>query len=75
MNVQSIFGTRYKCKNVPNLDFCFKCYWHREDLVEDWEISGFEFEIIGPAIDNAPFANNEYSTSSESSDDDWLYNT
>ncbi|KAI1118235.1 hypothetical protein F5Y14DRAFT_256899 [Nemania sp. NC0429] len=59
-----IFGTRYKCKNILNFDLCFKCHWHHEDLVEGWEVSSFEFEIIESAVDDAASTDDEDSTSS-----------
>jgi len=44
-----MFGTMYSCKTCDDLQFCFKCYPHRENIHDKTH----EFNAVGPTYDES----------------------
>ncbi|KUI56354.1 Ankyrin-3 [Cytospora mali] len=44
--INPIVGLRWKCKNCPDFDFCFKCYW----TAEQTHPSGHEFTTFPEGV-------------------------
>ncbi|RSL48079.1 hypothetical protein CEP54_013101 [Fusarium duplospermum] len=59
-----LIGTIHTCKSCENFDFCFKCYFHREEIHDP----SHEFEKRGPTFDEEDVAEDDASDESSGLD-------
>lgn len=56
-----MIGTRHKCKQCNDVDFCFKCILHAEDIHD----SSHEFTIVDESFDESSAQTAEYNSDSD----------